>query len=69
MSPCCPSLNAMVFLIQTPRGPFLEEEKYTALAPSLHFSKKAFFVNEIICHYNAPFTGDDTHFTGGKTGQ
>lgn len=46
-----------------------EEEKYTELAPSLHFSKKAFFVNEIICHYNAPFTGDDTHFTGGRTGQ
>lgn len=23
------------------------------MAPSLHFSKKAFFVNQIICHYNA----------------
>lgn len=22
------------------------------MAPSLHFSKKAFFVNQIICHYN-----------------
>lgn len=34
------------------------------LPPSLHFSKKAFSVNQIVCH--AYFTEDDTHFTAGR---